>query len=329
MCTHIIDESGIDADLVVALKHFQQRNGLVVSGIVDLKTREVLNTSIEDEITAISLSLERWRWMPRDLGDKHLFVNIPNYKVLLKEGEQTILSMVAVVGSVEHQTPAFSREMTYMEFNPTWTVPVSIANSELIPKELRKPGYLASRQFDYLQRINNRLVKVPAEKLTTDDFRKKPFPYVLRQRGGPINALGRMKFIMPNPYAIYLHDTQAKKHFTLNDRAFSHGCIRLSEPDRLAQQLLDGDGYSASDIKSALSTDKTQRVRLRSPVPTHLTYLTTWVDENGTLQQRPDIYNHDPALTIALRASNTLLSVISTPTSSATPVSFASNDDDS
>lgn len=320
----------VDAELVVALKAFQQRNGLEVSGDINLKTRKALNTSIEDEITAVSLSLERWRWMPRDLGDKHLFVNIPDYRVVMKEGEETTLSMTTVVGSTKHQTPAFTREMSYMEFNPTWTVPTSIANRELIPKERRKPGYLASREFDYLERVNNRLVKIPASQVTNDDFEKKPFPYVLQQRGGPINALGRMKFMMPNPYAIYLHDTQIKQHFTLNDRAFSHGCIRLSEPDLLAQQLLEGDGYSSSEIERALSTKKTKQVRLRSPVPTHLTYITTWVDENGTLQQRPDIYNHDPALTTALRASNsTLLSMISKPASKAITTTFAYNAKDS
>ena len=203
-----------DADLLVALKQFQQRNGIAASGIVDLRTRNALNTSIEQEITAVALSLERWRWMPRDLGSKHVFVNIPDYRVIMRENDEITLSMIAVVGSVEHQTPAFSRDMSYMEFNPTWTVPASIANRELIPKERHTPGYLASRQFTYLQRINNRLVKVPSEQVTADDFAQNPFPYVLQQRGGPINALGRMKFMMPNPHAIYLHDTQAKKHFT-------------------------------------------------------------------------------------------------------------------
>jgi len=316
------------ADLEVALKNFQQHHGLAASGIVDLKTQRALNTSIEDEITAISLSLERWRWMPRDLGEKHIFINIPDYRVLVKEGEQTILSMVAVVGSTEHQTPAFTRDMSYMEFNPTWTVPASIANRELVPKELSQPGYLASRQFDYLQRINNRLVKVPTDKVSSDDFKKNPFPYVLQQRGGPINALGQMKFMMPNPYAIYLHDTQTKKHFTLNDRAFSHGCIRLSEPAQLAQLLLEGDGYTANEISSALENKQTHRMRLRSPVPTHLTYMTTWIDDNGTLQQRPDIYSHDPALTNALRASNTLLSVITVPASRVVRTTIASIKDE-
>lgn len=299
-----------DADLVVALENFQKRHGLVASGIVDLKTREALNFSIKDEISAIAMSLERWRWMPRDLGDKHIFVNIPDYEVLVREGGETTLSMVAVVGAVEHPTPAFSRDLSYMEFNPTWTVPATITNRELVPKERRKPGYLASRQFDYLKREGNKLVKVPSTEVTAQDFSKNPFPYVLQQRGGPGNALGRMKFMMPNPYAIYLHDTQAKKHFTLNDRAFSHGCIRLSEPDRLAQLLLKSDGYSADYIEQALSTKNTQRVRFRTPIPTHLTYLTSWVDDTGELQTRPDIYGHNPALESALRSSNTLLSLI-------------------
>ncbi|MFK7852871.1 MAG: murein L,D-transpeptidase [Granulosicoccus sp.] len=299
-----------DADLVVALEQFQKRNGLISSGIVDLKTREALNFSIRDEITAVSLSLERWRWMPRDLGDKHLFVNIPDYRVLVKEGEESTLSMVAVVGAVEHPTPTFSKDLSYMEFNPTWTVPAKIANRELLPKERRKPGYLASRNFDYLKRVGNKLVKVPSTEVTQQDFQQNPFPYVLQQRGGPGNALGRMKFMMPNPYAIYLHDTQAKRHFTLNDRAFSHGCIRLSEPDRLAQLLLKSDGYSAANIEQALTKKNTHRVRFRTPIPTHLTYITSWVDDTGAWQTRPDIYGHNPPLTSALRASNSLLSLI-------------------
>jgi murein L,D-transpeptidase YcbB/YkuD len=280
---------------------------------VDTPTLRALNLSVDEEIEAIALSLERWRWMPRDLGRKHLYVNIPDYHVTFRDGSETRLSMVVVVGAVEHQTPSFSRDMTYMEFNPTWTVPASIANQELIPKELRQPGYLASRQFEILKRVDNQLVPVPADQISPDDFRKASFPYVLRQRSGPINALGRMKFLFPNPYAIYLHDTQAKKHFTLNDRAFSHGCIRLSEPDRLATLLMQEDGYEQAEIDRALQTRETIRVRLRSPIPTHLAYMTTWVDTQGSLQRRADIYGHDAALRIALQASETLLSLLRQP----------------
>ncbi len=306
-----------DDELTQALQRFQLRHGLKSTGRLDLRTRKVLNLSIEEEIQAIALSLERWRWMPRKLGDRHVFINIPDYHVVVRDGEKTVMNMTAVVGSVDHQTPTFSRDMSYMEFNPTWTVPASIANRELIPKERRRPGYLVSRQFDFLKREGKQLVVVPPEEITSADLNTNPFPYLLRQRGGPINALGRMKFMMPNPYAIYLHDTQAKKHFTLNDRAYSHGCIRLSDPDALAILLMKMDGYSQDTISKTLQGSETKRVRLRSPVPTHLTYMTTWVDEAGELQRRSDIYRHDASLTKALREAGTLISLLQEPRDSA------------
>lgn len=297
-----------DAELVKSLRVFQTSNGLQASSFADEKTRTALNASVEDDIQSVALSLERWRWLPREFGARHIFVNIPDYTVKLIDNGETQLSMPVVVGKSEHQTPSFSRNMTYMDFNPTWTVPAKIANKELIPRERRKPGYLKSRQFDFLKKISNRLVKVPENTVTRDDFNAARFPYTLQQRGGPINALGRMKFMMPNKYAIYLHDTPAKKHFTLNDRAHSHGCIRLSDPDSLARQLMRDDGYPQSEIDASFKANGTHRVWFRQPIPTHLVYLTAWVDEDNHLQKRPDIYRNDDALLQALRASGTLMS---------------------
>ncbi len=154
--------------------------------------------------------------------------------------------------------------------------------------------------------------------VTSDDFQSEPFPYTLRQRSGPMNDLGRMKFMMPNPYAIYLHDTPAKKHFFLNDRAYSHGCIRLSDPDGMATFLMTEDGYSPADIRQALRNPRTHRIQLRAPIPTHLTYMTTWIDTNGSLQRRGDIYQHDTALLNALQAGDTLVSTLNQPTASLT-----------
>lgn len=299
--------SNPDAELLKALRSFQARHGFEKSSFADERTRAALNAGVNEDIEAVALSLERWRWLPRDLSDRHIFVNIPDYRVKLMENNKTTLSMAAVVGKYKHQTPSFSREMSYMEFNPTWTVPASIANKELLPKERRTPGYLVSRDFDFLKRVGNRLIKVPADSVTPKDLNAARFPYVLQQRGGPINALGRMKFMMPNQYAIYLHDTQAKKHFTLNDRAYSHGCIRLGDPDALAKQLMSSDGYSEQKITQSMSSNKTHRIRFREPVPTHLVYLTTWVDENNVLQNRPDIYRNDEKLLAALRSAGTLL----------------------
>lgn len=305
-----------DADLVSALRQFQQRNGLEPNGGVDKVTREALNVGIDDDIRAVALSLERWRWMPRELGQKHLYINIPDYRVVFRDGPETKMSMVAVVGAVEHQTPAFSRNMSYMEFNPTWTVPQSIAERELIPKERNQPGYLKSQRFNFLTRVDNQLVVVPPETVTAADFQNDPFPYTLQQRGGAGNELGRIKFMMPNPFAIYLHDTPHKNHFTLNERAYSHGCIRLSDPVAMATLLMMEDGYTPRDIRKSLQKPRTHRIELRTPIPTHLTYMTTWIDSTGALQRRADIYQYDAALMIALQASNTLVSTLNQPTAS-------------
>jgi murein L,D-transpeptidase YcbB/YkuD len=289
-----------------ALRKFQNRHGHPETGKADKRTRLTLNRSVEQEIDLVALNLERWRWMPRELGQRHIFVNIPDYRVEHIENSITTLSMTAVVGSQEHQTPSFSRDMSYMEFNPTWTVPAKITNSKLIPLERRKPGYLKSRQFRYLQRRNGHLYTVADELVSRADFNKNPFPYVLQQQGGPINALGKMKFMMPNPYAIYLHDTQIKRHFTLNDRAFSHGCIRLHKPEVLARLLMSLDGMDEQTINKKIHNKATHRVRLRNPVPTHLAYFTSWVDTDGNLQSRPDIYEHDEPLLTALKSANLL-----------------------
>ncbi len=297
-----------DAELLKALRVFQQRHGLEPSSFADSRTRAALNKTVSEDIDLVALNLERWRWLPRDLGDSYILVNIPDYQINVVVNNKTTLSMPGVVGKIRHQTPSFSRDMSYMEFNPTWTVPVSIANAELIPKERKNPGYLESREFDFLKRVGNKVIKVPRSSITAEELNAARFPYTLRQRGGSINALGRMKFMMPNQYAIYLHDTQAKKHFTLNDRAYSHGCIRLSDPDALAQHLMTNDGYSQEEIDAAFASRKTHRIRFRQPIPTHLVYLTTWVDENNVLQYRPDIYLNDQKLLEALRTANTLVS---------------------
>lgn len=294
-------------DLRFAIESFQQRNGIPVTGEPDSRTRVALNQTVESEIQAVALSLERWRWMPRIMGEKHIFVNIPDYTVQVRKKGKTILSMPTVVGKVRHATPTFSEEMEYIVFNPTWTVPRSITNREMIPKERKNPGYLQSRNFDVMRRDGDHLIKVPYEEITAADYAADRFPYVLQQRSGPGNALGNMKFMMPNPYNIYLHDTQAKKLFSHHDRAYSHGCIRLSDPETMARVLLHEDGFSNEEIEFHLANKDRKLVRFKTPVATHLTYMTTWVDEQGVLNTRADIYEHDEALIAALKAKDTLI----------------------
>lgn len=299
-----------DSNTEYAMQAFQQRNGIPVSGTADTRTRKALNLSLGKEIEAVALSLERWRWMPRVLGRKHLLVNLPDYRVVVRKDEKTLLSMATVIGAVKHATPTFSENLQHIVFNPTWTVPKSITNRELIPKERRKPGYLKSRNFDLMRRDGGHLVKVDYDDLTEEDLNADQFPYVLQQRSGQGNALGRMKFMMPNQWNIYMHDTQAKQLFSHNDRAYSHGCIRLSDPEAMARILLLEDGYTSEDIEVSLARNDRKLVRLRTPIPTHITYMTSWVDEYGELNRRPDVYSHDDALISALKSNNTLLTLL-------------------
>ena len=303
---------GPNAELSSALKAFQARRGLEQDGYANENTRAALNASVTDEIEAVAMSLERYRWLPRDLGNRHIFINIPDYTVSLIENTRTTLTMPAVVGKYKHQTPEFSRDMSYMEYNPTWTVPRKIAQKALIPKERETPGYLVARDFVFLKEVDNQLVKVPTNTVTQSDFNAEYFPYTLRQRGGPLNALGRMKFMMPNKYAIYLHDTPVQSHFSLHKRAYSYGCVRLADPNALAQALMLGDGYDQNAIDKSMQSEKTHRIEFRQPIPTHLVYLTAWVDENNVLQTRPDVYDNDEILLNALREFDTVLSIMNT-----------------
>ena len=308
-----------DAPLAVAVEAFRARQGLAPSGVVDPRTREAMNLSLEDEIAEIALNLERWRWMPREFGDRHVFVNLPSYRVEVVNGGQRIVDMAAVIGSTEHETPVFSKDMAYIEFNPTWTVPASIAHRALLPRETSTPGYLERRGFDFLGWKDGRFVKVARSRVSRAALARRPFPYTLRQRPGPDNALGRMKFMFPNPYAIYLHDTPAKQHFALDDRAYSSGCVRLADPEHLAEALLRVDGHPEGTPARLLARGKTARARLHDPIPVHLAYLTAWVDDAGALQRRRDVYRHDASLRIALEAAGTLMSGLRTDPSRAEP----------
>ncbi|MEE9319226.1 MAG: L,D-transpeptidase family protein [Granulosicoccus sp.] len=299
--------SKFDTKLEHAVMQFQRRHGLAPSGIVDKRTRTLLNTSVDQDIADVAVSLERWRWMQRDLGERHVWVNLPDYRMQLVDGSKEIIDMNVVVGAVDHQTPSFSRNLSYIDFNPTWTVPRSIAEKELLPREIKNPGYLQARNFNFLEVVNGKRQAIPYSSVRTDELAQRPFPYILRQDGGPRNALGRVKFMMPNPHSIYLHDTPAKKLFGRTMRAHSHGCIRLGNPVLFAHELLALDGRSTEEIDNLLEKTNTTRTRLRRLVPTHLAYFTTWIDDNGIMQKRPDIYSHDEALQDALRTADSLL----------------------
>jgi L,D-transpeptidase YcbB len=280
-----------DQALVEAVRRFQERHGIEPDGKVGAITLAELNVSVEQRIRQVELNLERWRWIPRRLGDPHVFVNIPGFALELVRGGVSAWRTRIVVGKAFTPTPVFSDQIVAVVVNPPWNVPESIALGEYLP-ELRKDP----RAFE---RRGLRLLDGPGEGArdvdpATVDWRaldKGHFPYQLRQDPGPNNALGRLKFHLTNEFHIYLHDTPTPGLFGQSDRDLSHGCIRVEKPLELAEQLL---GESSQDLlRKDLDQTKERHLSVKPPVPIHILYLTAWVDAGGALRFSPDVYEFD------------------------------------
>ena len=291
--TYVTDPNLYDAALEASVKTFQERHGLEADGLIGGKTFAELNTTVEARIAQIEINLDRWRWLPRDLGDNHIIVNTAGFQMDMVLNGHHALYMNVVVGKPKHKTPVFSKDMEHIVFNPSWNVPKSIASKELLPRELANPGYLSGKNFvavSHTDKSTRSVDSFAAYELEPSSFTSQ---YRLKQLPGSNNALGTVKFMLPNKHAIYLHDTNAKTLFQKTTRAFSHGCIRVEDPVKLAKTLLMNDGHTEHSVEQRFATDKSKTIRLDSPLPVHMTYQTAWVDEHGKLNFRPDIYGHD------------------------------------
>jgi murein L,D-transpeptidase YcbB/YkuD len=297
------DGDVFDAPLADAVRRYQTRHGLTADAVVGQATLASLNAPIQARIDRLIVNLERWRWLPETLGERYIIVNIAGFKLDLVEDGEAALSMRVVVGTPFRRTPVFSERISYLVLNPSWHVPHRIAITDKLPLIKANPDYLAQQNYALLQGwgadervIDPATVDWPA--VTRNDF-----PYRLRQAPGPFNALGRVKFMFPNKFSVYLHDTPARELFGRDARAFSSGCIRLERPLDLAETLLAAEpGWSRTAIDAALATGREQTVRLGRPVPVHLLYWTAWVDPaDGTLNFRDDIYGRDTRVLAALR----------------------------
>lgn len=296
------DARRFDPELVEAVKVFQARHGLSEDGVVGSLTRKAINESAKFRASQIAVNLERMRWLNRDLGHRYIIVNQAAFTMRLVEGSRTLLQSRVVVGkSRKHQTPEFSDEMTHMVVNPTWHVPRSIATKEILPKLKRDPYYAQNRGMSVIPRGGG---SVDPGLTDWSAYSEGYFPYSVKQRPGRRNALGRVKFMFPNDFAIYLHDTPAKRLFKKDERAYSHGCVRVEKPLELAEVLL---GLQESDPKgrldSLLSRGRERALNLDQPVPVHLTYRTAWIDETGSPQFRHDVYGRDKRIFSALEAA--------------------------
>ncbi len=292
-----------DSDLVTAVETFQRNHGLEPDGVIGPRTREAMNRSLDERIRTIELNMERWRWLPRDLGNPHVLVNIAGFRTRVVRDGETVMSMRSVVGRPYRQTPVFSDRIRYLVFNPSWNVPHSIAVNDILPRIRENSDYLEEMNFRVYDGWGPNSLPVDPDRIDWSRMTARTFSYRFRQEPGPRNALGQVKFMFPNSFNVYLHDTPARELFGQTRRDFSSGCIRVEEPMRLAEFLLGRD-WNQDRIQDVLDDRNERTVNLPDPVPVHMLYWTAWVDENGTLQWRDDIYDRDGPLAEAFYGSD-------------------------
>jgi murein L,D-transpeptidase YcbB/YkuD len=276
-----------DAALVAAVKQFQARHGLKADGFLDKDTVAELNVSAAERARQIELNLERWRWLPHDLGERYVLVNIPTFELQgYDHGRRTIQMRVVAGTAGETPTPVFAQPMTHVVFSPYWNVPPGIAREEIAPAAWHNRTYLVRNNMEVLK--GSRVVDPGSVDLGDPTLQ-------FRQRPGAGNSLGRVKFLLPNPYNVYLHDTPSRKLFAEVQRDYSHGCVRVQQPFELAQWVLEGSGWTPGRIRAAMDGGEEMHVRLPRPIPVYVAYFTVWIDDDGRAQFRPDIYRHDAA----------------------------------
>lgn len=281
------DTTGLayDDDLKNAVKGFQNRNGLNATGKIDAATLSALNVPLKKRIRQILVNMERSRWLPVTLSGNYLAVNIPEFKLHVYNADSLLWSCNVVVGQTTHPTTIFSGDIKYVVFSPYWNVPPSIVRNEVLPGIKRNPNYLS----DHRMQVTGKEDGLPA----------------IRQLPGESNSLGLVKFLFPNSYNIYLHDTPSRSLFGETSRAFSHGCIRVGEPARLADFILaDSTKWNAKAIYKAMHAGKEQTVTLRNKIPVFIAYFTVFIDRDHKLNFRKDIYNLDDKLAASLITDN-------------------------
>ena len=296
-----LTDATFDSAVAAAVKSFQQRHGLEDDGVVGNVTLQELNTGRHQRIQQIMVNLERWRWQPNDLGRRHLRVNIAAYHLEAWQDGSRRLDMKVIVGKDYRRTPVFSEQLRYLVLNPRWVVPRRIAVEDKLPLFRKDPASISARGFDIYQGWADNQLPIDPATIDWGNLSARSFPYRLVQRSGPQNALGRIKFMLPNRFDVYLHDTPDRHLFERNDRNFSSGCIRVHRPLELAEWVLDETpGWSRSEIDRALATKKEKTVNLQATIPVHIQYTTAWVDDAGQLQLRRDAYGRDKAVAAAL-----------------------------
>ena len=293
-----------DGRLQEALQRFQERHGLNTTGVMGEETRKALNFSVEKRIRQIEWNMERWRWLPDELGPRYVMVNIPDYRLFVVENQTTIMSMKTVVGKSAQPTPVFMDNMSYLELNPTWNLPNSIVAEEMIPKVKKDPDFLTKKRIRIYKDWSPTAKEIDPKTIDWAKMNPKKFPYRMIQDIG-VNPLGRIKFMFPNQFDVYLHDTTQKSLFQRSKRMYSHGCIRVEKPYELGEWVLKDDpAWSKERLLKEIKKGKRQVVNLPKHIPVYVIYLTAWFDTRGHIHFRDDIYDYDKNLEKVLRMSN-------------------------
>lgn len=295
-----------DQTLKQAVMRFQAANRLQPDGHVGRATLAALNAGPADRLVQIDATLERWRRMPRDLGARHVLVNVPAFTLAVMEGDRATMQMKVVVGTRARQTPTFSSRLATVEVNPTWSVPSRLANEDILPAIRRNPNYLEEHNIRVLAMVDGRMRQIDPAQIVWEEFAGR-VPFRFRQDPGAGNSLGKVKMMLPNDEAIYLHDTPKRSLFQRTARAYSSGCIRLEKPDLFANLLLtEGAGWSQEQIDATFAQRATRAVPLRDSLNVHIAYLTAWVGDDGKVVFHDDIYGLDAKVLQAVQARKAL-----------------------
>ena len=295
-CSSKVSDKYYGTCLQQAVKRFQKRHNTVADGVVGKGTQELLNIPVNHKINKVLLNLDRIKWLPRNVNPRHIVVNIPEYMLHYYEYGQEQKRLRVIVGDTEHPTPVFSDMLTYLTLNPYWKLPPGIIKKEVVPAMVQNPNYIKQQGLEIHETWEENSSIIPLRGIDWAMYlnTSTKFPYRLMQPPGPKNALGQIKFKFPNKFSVYLHDTPNKRLFKKKKRAFSHGCVRLSQPFSLLESLAkDEPSITSETVNHIISSKKKTEIDITKDIPIHLVYLKTWVDANNQLVFADDIYEYD------------------------------------
>ncbi len=288
----------LSSELVEAIKHFQSTHGVDSTGQLDAATLREINVPLRERIEQLKLNIDCWRWLPQNLGERHIRINIADFRLKAYEHGLETFSMRVVVGRKSDSTPVFSDRAIAVTLNPAWNVPASIARDEMLPALKKDPRYLEKHDMELLADWTKEETLLRADSIDWDKIDTAHFTFRIRQKYGESSALGRVKINLTNPFNIYLHDTPSKQYFEKEKRALSHGCVRVENPLKLAIWLFGpGTSWDQPHLETLIQKGEPYTIAMAEPgIPVHILYRTAFIDSEGGLQFRPDIYGWDKRL---------------------------------